>query len=120
MATRQKYDFISRANYTTVPDITFTVTVDGTLLDLTSAVILMHVRTNTISGNIVETLTSVDAANITISSVNTGEFTIKSRTLNYPNITETYGYDIKITLSSGAVKNYIYGSLPVVAVYTHA
>jgi hypothetical protein len=99
----------------TFNEVIYDVTIDGTPLDLTGAVIRMQVKKDACSSAVL-TLTSVSSAGITITDAVNGQFKINEQIITIP--TCNYEYDIQITLASGEVDYYVGGLFQVVKTIT--
>jgi len=90
----------------------FTVTVNGTLLDLTGAHILCQFRKDSDSDPI---LTWTDGAGITI--ISAGVFEFDAQIIDIP--VDQYEFDVQITTFVGVVKTYIRGILTITKESSH-
>jgi hypothetical protein len=106
------YDF-EVVNNDTYNGATFTITVNGVLLNLTGATIELQCRKKG-SNELVWGIDTDDG--ITITDAENGEFEIDEQVISAT--PGTYPYDVQITLSSGSVKTYVGGEITFVQDYT--
>lgn len=100
------YDFKNHKKGDTFEGVAFTVTKNGSALDLTGASIRMQLREKSETGTLGATYTDGDG--ITITDPTNGVFTFDKQIIDIR--AQKYYYDIEITLASGDVKSYIYGT----------
>lgn len=103
----ETYNFPDHVKGNTFSGAEFTINVDGTPLDLTSAAVEMVLKVWDNEGD-----NAVLSLNTSITDASNGVFEIDSQTIDIP--AHCYVYDIKITLQSGSVKTYIRGSFNVI------
>jgi hypothetical protein len=113
MATN--YNFAESSFYpllkgVTFPGRRFIITVNGSALNLTGATIEADFRYNSVNGEIIKEV-STATSGVTVNDATAGDFQLDTFLMDWD--TGTYYYDIKITLSSGAVKKYIWGTIVV-------
>lgn len=105
------YNFPTHVRGDTVEKISFTVSVNGSPLNLTGATIEMYLRKDanrTLSdGLLLTTFTTVDSGGLTVASAVDGEFDFDKQIVDV--IPGTHNYDIEITLSDLSVYTYISG-----------
>jgi hypothetical protein len=112
-----KYIIPSTRKGDTFPGVIFTIKVNGTGLDLTSAVITADFRLLD-TGPSALRLTSVANAGFTISPTPAnGTFTLNAQIFSID--AGTYNYDINIALSNNTVKTYIWGTFTIVQDVTY-
>lgn len=98
------YDFPQHESGDTFNGITFTVTKNSAVLDLTNALIVATFILQT-NKSYVKTLEV--GSGITITHADAGVFQITSQVIGWR--AGTYNYEIKFTLENGTVKTYIEG-----------
>lgn len=103
----ETYDFPDHIKNDTFNGIIFTVNVNGSPLDLTSASIKASFKRN-----FDPTITLVTPTGLTITDASGGEFKIEPFIVDWPS--GTYSYDIAITLITGVIKTYIKGTWDIV------
>lgn len=85
----------------TYEGVEFTLTVNGSAKNLTSAAIVMTINTQ-------GTLTTEDSGGLTITDAGNGVFTVDQQVISYE--AGNHNYKIVFTFSDGSVKNYIDGT----------
>ena len=106
------YDFPDHVRGDTMEKVTFTVTVNASPLDLTSAIIKMDLRKasdrEVNDGDLLKQFTTVASGGITITDAVNGVFEVDEQVVDV--IPGTHDYDIEFALSGGEVKTYISGN----------
>jgi hypothetical protein len=111
------YNFPNLRKGDTYPGAVFTINVNGSPLDLTSAEVDIDLRLTAL-GAVAKTFTSVGGGGITISATPTdGTFTIDDQIVDIA--AGTYLYDIEITLSNGVVMTPVWGNWQIIQDITY-
>lgn len=112
MATN--YNFAESSFYSLIKGAEFTgrrfiITSNGTAVDLTDATIDIWFRRNNEKGKVIKELS--ETSGITVNDAAAGDFQIDAFTMDWN--AGLYYYDIKIVLSSGSIKKYIWGTIEI-------
>jgi len=100
------YNFHDHLKGDTFEGTTFTISVNGVPLPLTSALIKMSLKPNKSTLKSVLDLSTTNGRLLIIDAIN-GKFQVVPQIIDIP--AALYYYDIQITLSNGKVKTYIEG-----------
>ena len=94
----------------TFKDKEFRLKINGDVVDITGASILMEFK-NPLTGE-EKTMTSAVGGGLEINDPTDGVFRIKKQIIDWP--TGQWKYAVTYTLSNGDVATYIYGILPII------
>lgn len=108
----QTYDFPDHRKGDTFAGVQFTITKNGSPLDLTSASLRMEMRELTPTGSVGATFTDDSGGGLTITDAVNGVLTFDEQVVDVSAL--LYHYDIQITLSNGDVKSYIVGTWDII------
>jgi len=111
--SQQTYD-IEVYNNDTYPGATFTVLVNGEVLDLTDSAIRMQVRKTRDEDAIIDLALG---SGLTLTDAAAGKFAVDAQVFSC--VPGRYLYDIEITLTSGEVKTYVKGYFKITGDVTH-